>query len=94
MCPDSHTTGFAGHTSIMSTTIYRVAYPNPKIRPMQRVCVCSVDSTTSYRQLCSQLCDEYPDYIEDLKRAIFYKASPGPSSIDSFVTLPSTGAIG
>jgi len=53
--------------------IYHVAYPNPSLRPKDRVCRCGVDSETDRKGLLSQLYEEYPDHTEDLKHASIWK---------------------
>ena len=60
----------------MTTRTYIVAYPHPSLRPRQRACMCKVDSRTDMTDdLLSLLCERYPDHIEDLKRATFWKVS-------------------
>ena len=68
-------TRFVSHARTMTTRIYVVAYPHPSLRPRHRVSICEVDSQTFMKGLRSQLYEEYPDHIEDLKRATFWKVS-------------------
>ncbi|KAF9644443.1 hypothetical protein BDM02DRAFT_3190581 [Thelephora ganbajun] len=58
----------------MTTTIYNVAYPNPSLDPLDRLCRCRVGSETDWMDLLSQLYDDYPKHTEDLKRATLWKA--------------------
>ena len=60
----------------MTTTMYRVAYPHPSLRPLHRVSACSVGRETYWRTLLSQLYEEYPKYTEDLKQATLWKVPP------------------
>ena len=58
-----------------ATRTYIVAYPHPSIRPLHRTCVCEVGSEACTADLLSQLCEQYPRYTEDLKRATLWRAS-------------------
>jgi len=60
----------------MTTTIYRVAYPHPFLKPGDRVTACSVDPKTYRKNLLAQLCEEYPKYTQDLKQATIWKVPP------------------
>ena len=53
--------------------IYHVAYPNPSLRPNDRVCGCDIDPKTYRAGLLSKLYQEYPRYTQDLKEATFWK---------------------
>ena len=70
-------TRFVSHA--MTTRIYVVAYPHPSLNPRDRNCRCKIDSQTGTTDLRSELYEEYPDHIEDLKRATFWKVSCCPS---------------
>ena len=56
--------------------ICQVAYPNPSLRPLDRVCLYEIDFRTSKKGLLFQLYEEYPNHKEDLKYAIIWKVCP------------------
>ncbi|KAF9644455.1 hypothetical protein BDM02DRAFT_3212847 [Thelephora ganbajun] len=58
----------------MTTAIYNVAYPNPSLHRLYRLCQCSIDSRTNMKDLLSQLGEQYLD-DKDLKRATLWKAT-------------------
>lgn len=59
----------------MTSTHYIVAYPHPSVTPLDRCCICEVGPKTHSGDLVGQLLEAYPDYVEDLKRARFWKVS-------------------
>ena len=58
---------------------YKVAYPNPSLRPADRLHLCNIDSQTNRRDILSQLCEKYPDHTKDLKHATFWKVGRLPA---------------
>jgi len=67
--------GLAGHARIMTTKTYIVAYPDPSLHSRDRVCPCEVGSKTFTKGILDQLCDQYPDHTQDLKRATLWGVS-------------------
>jgi len=75
----------------MTTKDYTVAYPNTLIHRRERTCQVKVDSITRRNDIISQLCLEYPDYTEDLKRASLYKVSHSLSMASYLPSIPVPG---
>ena len=92
----NHADGLLGvYRSRLSTTTtmkYQVAYPNPSLRPQDRVRACSIGPDTWRAELLSQLNAEYPDHAEDLKYATFWKVLSVCLSITR--CLPPTSVTG